>query len=587
MNKRTLCALHLTWAVIRGYRRLVFLNAALWFVYFLVPLLSGLLLQVVFNDLARPHPSEVLVWEFLALMIAVSVAGYLSTYLRIVIDNVVQFGVAARLRANMLGYLLRRPGAEALPSSPGEAVSRFRDDVGLVTGFLFFPMLLTGGLGFGIVAFVIMVRIDAFITLVVVAPLLGIVVGTQVLATRLQSYRSAAREATGQVTGYLGEVLGATLAVKVAGAEPSVLRRFTLLNAERKGAAIRDQVLAQVLDGAYTSTAQLGTGLMLLLAAHAMREHRFTVGDFALFVSYLEWLTAIPLFLGRFLSGSATLAVSFGRMEELMEGAPEQALIRETPAYPTAQPDTVRAMVRAPLEQLTATGLTYHYPGADRGIDDVGLTIARGELVVITGRFGSGKSTLLRVLLGLLPREAGEVRWNGEPLEDLAHVMIPPRVAYTAQVPRLFSGTLRQNILLGLPTGSAQIAEAVQVATLEPDVSSMTRGLDTEVGRRGVQLSGGQVQRTAVARMLIRSPNLLVLDDVSSALDAGTERILWQQLLDKRRETVLAVSHRRMTLERANRVIVLQAGRVAATGPLSKVLKESGEARAIYEDAGT
>lgn len=586
MKHSTVRALQLTWALIRGYRLLALLNAFLWFFYFLIPIISGLLLQSVFNNLARRHPSEVLAWQFLALVLSVAVVGYLTTYPRIFIDNLVQFGVSARLRGNMLRYLLRRPGAEALPSSPGEAVSRFRDDVGLVTGFLFFPMLVTGSVGFGVTAFVVMAHIDAFITVVAVAPLFGIVAGTQLLTSRLQRYRKALREATGQVTGFLGEILNATLAVKVAGAEDKVLTRFHRLNAERKGVAIRDQVFGQALISAYTNTAQLGTGLMLLLAAHAMREHRFTVGDFALFVSYLEWLTAIPLYLGQLLSGAATVAVSFARMEELMEGAPERALIRDTPAEPARQPEVVRSLAPASLKHLSARNLTYRYPGTSKGIEDVSIELSRGELVVITGRIGSGKSTLLRVLLGLLPAEAGEVLWNGEKIKDLGKFMIPARAAYTSQVPRLFTGTLRQNILLGLPPDPAGIAQAIRVAALEPDISSMTSGLETEVGRRGVQLSGGQVQRTAVARMLVRAPDLIVLDDVSSALDAETERLLWQHLLEEKGETVLAVSHRRFTLERATRIVILHAGRVAATGPLSRVLKESAEARAIYEDAG-
>lgn len=578
-------AAHLMWLATRGHRHLISLNAVLWFAYFLVPIASGLLMQAVFHDLAGRHPADVVAWELLALIVAVTVVGYLSTYVRIFIDNRVQFGLAGRLRTNMLGYLLGRPGAETLPWSPGEAVSRFRDDVGLVTGFLFLPMLVAGGLGFGLVAFIIMVRIDTFITLAIVAPLLCVVIGTQLLTTRLQRYRRSAREATGQVTGFLAEAVGATLAVKVAGAEQHVLRRFSRLNTERKIATVRDQVFSLALEGAYSNTAQLGTGLLLLLAAHAMRAHRFSVGDFALFVSYLEWLTAIPLYLGRLLSGIATVAVSFDRMEELMHDGPEGALVR-TDSVPAVDCSFVAGPTAGDgLQRLTVTGLTYHYPGTDQGIDHVSFEIGQGELVVVTGRIGSGKSTLLRVLLGLLPHQAGEIRWNGEPVEDLEQFMVPPRAAYTPQTPRLFSGTLRQNILLGLPEEPAMIATALRLAALAPDVSSMAQGLDTEVGRRGVQLSGGQIQRTAVARMLVRTPDLLVVDDVSSALDVQTERILWQQLLNQRQQTVVAVSHRRPILERADRVIVLHEGTVAAAGTLAQVLERSREARAICDGA--
>jgi len=373
--------------------------------------------------------------------------------------------------------------------------------------------------------------------------------------------------------------------VKVAGTENSVVHRFHRLNAVRRRATVRDQVFSQVLDGAYSNTTQIGTGLMLLLAAQAMRTHRFTVGDFALFVSYLEWLTAIPLYLGRLLSGTATVAVSFDRMEELMHDAPTGALVQAASVPTLRRPVAAGSAGAERLRKLTVTNLTYHYPGASQGIDGINFEVQQGEFVVIIGRMAAGKSTLLRVLLGLLPHQAGEVRWNGDLIDDLDQFMIPPRGAYTSQAPQLFSGTLRENILLGLPETMVDIDAALHLAAMEPDVSSMAKGLDTEVGRRGVQLSGGQTQRTAVARMLVRTPDLLVVDDVSSALDVHTEHILWQKLLNIGQRTVIAVSHRRPILERADRVIVLHSGKVAATGRLAEVLKESWEARAMWDAA--
>src|SRR5262249_10817442 len=146
------------------------------------------------------------------------------------------------------------------------------------------------------------------------------------------------------------------------------------------------------------------------------------------------------------------------------------------------------------------------------------------------GRIGSGKTTLLRVLLGLLPKQAGELRWNGELIDDPNQILRPPRCAYTSQVPRLFSETLRQNILLGLPADKVDLLNAIHLSVMEPDVAALERGLDTLVGPRGVRLSGGQVQRAAAARMFVREPELLVFDDLSSALDVETERTLWERL---------------------------------------------------------
>jgi ATP-binding cassette subfamily B protein len=255
--------------------------------------------------------------------------------------------------------------------------------------------------------------------------------------------------------------------------------------------------------------------------------------------------------------------VSVDRMHALMPGDPREAVVAPAPVYLRRElPAVDPPPAREPLERLEVAGLTCRHPASGRGIEDVSLTLERGSFTVVTGRIGAGKTTLLHAVLGLLPT-AGEVRWNGRVLVRPDTFLVPPRCAFTPQVPRLFSEALRDNLLLGRQEHADTVAEALAAAVLDDDVSGFERGLDTRVGPRGVKLSGGQVQRAAAARMFLGQAELLLFDDLSSALDAATEAELWARLFARRDGvTCLVVSHSAAALARADQILTLDDGRL-------------------------
>lgn len=488
----------------------------------------------------------------------------------------------ALVRRNLLGYLLTAKGSRRLPDTPAEAVSRFRDDVDDVAGYTEVWVDGAGFLTYTLVAVTLMARVDPLITLLVCAPLLLMIAFVQRLSPTIRAYRRRMREATARVTDFIGETFGAVSAVKLAGREGQMVAHLQALGETRKQAALRDVLLTELIRGVNTNMVNIAVGLVLLLGANRVRGEALSVQDFVLFIGLLPRLTGSMGFFGDAIARHRRTGVSFERMNRLLVDAPQDEAVQhrdihlrgDLPALPT-RPSA------EPLRELRVQHLSAHHPDGS-GVRDVSFTLQRGEFVVVTGRIGSGKSTLLRALLGLLPRDGGQIFWNGAEVDDPATFFVPPRSAYTAQLPNLFSDSLRDNVLSG--EDAARLPLAVRLARLESDLAQLPAAEQTQVGARGVKLSGGQVQRTAVARMLAQQADLLVFDDVSSALDARTEAELWDGLFSELDATCLVVSHRRAALTRAHRILVMEGGRVTAEGTLAELLETSAEMRALWAE---
>ena len=500
------------------------------------------------------------VWGLILLLYATRVVRESCRYLGVDLQTPFLAHCTALLRRNLLHFIFHRPGAQALPSSPGEALSRFMGDTNQIADFALWMNMVISWAIYSVIAVVVMISISPLITVVAVLPFILVTLIASIAARRIEHYHRLTRQWTGNVTGFLGEVLGSIQAVQVAGAEQSILQHFATLNHERQKTALKEHLFNALLQSVTTNSTNVATGLILLLSGSLIQAHTFTVGDFALFIYYLDQFSYFISLVTTAVARYRQLSVSIERIDLLMTGAPAAALIEPVavplrnfvPASPLPQ-----RTKEDRLEVLEVRNLTCLYLHTDKGVKDMALTLQRGSFTVITGPIGCGKTTFLRALLGLLPLDSGQILWNGKPIDSLAAFMTPPRVAYTAQLPRLFSETVQANLLLGLPPDETSIKEAIQAAVLEQDVIELTQGLATLIGPKGLKLSGGQLQRVAAARMFIRQPELLVFDDISSALDINTERLLWSRLLADKGKTILAVSHREAVLQQADQVISL------------------------------
>ena len=589
----------LLWRLISYTPKLALMDAGLWMLIAGVfPAVPGLIIQGFFDALTGTAPLGLSPLTFLGLLVATNMGEIIAIFAGQWVRTQYRFSLRSLLRHNLLDQLLQQPGAQPLSIgdsqqqtiSPGEAIAYFREDPELIEQTIAKTADLIGQGLFALGAIVLLLSINVRITLIVFLPLAVIAVAVQQAQQKIKQYRRASRQATQAVTGFLGEIFAAVQVLKVTGTETAALNHLQQINQHRQHQMVKDQLLTTVLNSSFENLINLGIGLILLIVAIANSQdvNSLSVGDFALFVYYLAFVTTSFRAFGQYLTLLRQTEVSFDRLTALHSEAavtePQPphsssalSLVAHKPLYFAGlwgyQPQLPPIKQPAPdpesyLEELTVVDLSYHYPHSERGIEAVSFSLRRGSLTVITGPIGSGKTTLLRVLLGLLPRQAGSIYWNGQPVKHPATFFRPPRSAYTPQVPHLFSNTLSNNLLLGLEQSDAALQQALHLSVFESDVAAMPLGLDTLVGTRGVRLSGGQLQRAAAARMLVRQPELLVFDDLSSALDVETEQRLWARLFASERGTAgwqptcLITSNRPSVLGRADHIIILNDGRI-------------------------
>jgi ATP-binding cassette, subfamily B, bacterial len=556
----------LGWRVSQHEPRSFWSGYLLFVLFFTFPVLSGWLLGRGFSALSTGHNDRVY-WISVALLVC-EVARMSSIHVGALMWTRAWVHMQSLLRANLLTAQVASGGPEAGQpvGSAGEAITHFRDDVEDVTMFIDGFVDISAGVVFTVLAGFVLGSVDGRAALVLLIPLVGVAMATRTLDARIKRYRAADRTAAESVSGLLGDVMAASTTIKVNDAiEPTIAHLRVLVDA-RRHTAVRDRVLDESVWAFSQGAADVGLGLVLLTAAGGMASGKFSIGALAVFSAYLGWLSFLPRMVGRMLARRKQVAVAFDRMKGLVADADVANTVVDRPLpigprHHRSRPVTERPD-RIPLHVIDVRHLTALYRGG-AGVHDISFTVRRGSFTVLTGPIGSGKSTLLRAVLGLAHQAKvhGEVAWNGEVLADRAGFLIPPNAAFLPQVPQLISDSVADNIALGL-IDVERLNLALELAAVGQDIDEMPEGAATLIGPRGLRLSGGQRQRVATARALVHGPELVVLDDLSSALDVETELQLWANLAGAG-TTVLAVSHRAVAIDRADQVLRLDGGRLA------------------------
>ena len=578
----------LLWSLMTYRAKLFILSTVSFLPVELLPLVSGLILRAIFDGLSGQTQTGLNILTLAALFVAVALVRsvfFIGSYQA---DIVVRFSMSNLIRHNLLRHLLVSGNPARHPS--GEVVNRLRDDADLAEDMADeFARGALNKLIFAAAAITIMLLINARVAVVVFVPVVAVVVLVFLARSRLERFRAASRKATGLVSSTIGETFEAVETVKVSGAELALVGRLREQNQRRKRTALLDSLLSQGLSSLFNNTVSIGTGLILILAAADLRSGAFSVGDFALFVFYLGFVTQFVEYVGSYLARYRQSKVAFERMADLAPEEPPEMMVEHRDLHLSGElpgPPINLAGATAGADdsfgQLQMVDVSYRYDGSEKGLDSATLSVACGSVTVVTGRIGSGKTTLLRLVLGLLKPIRGSVTFLSPSCQPVS-----PNWAYASQIPQLFSASIRENVLLDLPATDAELTKALETSILKADIEMLSDGLETQVGVRGQKLSGGQQKRVSLARAFVRHADLFVLDDPTSGLDATTEDMLVRAIGQMARfssVTLLIASHRKPVLRLADQIVLLKEGRVEGVGSLEDLLERSAEMRELWAD---
>ncbi|MFS0725597.1 ABC transporter ATP-binding protein [Paenibacillus sp. 1P07SE] len=533
------------------------------------------LIGYTIDGIALGTLSESGFYNTLLLWGGITVVGYVITYVWFYQLFGAAFVLERLLRSRLMRHFMRMTPTFFERNRTGDLMARATNDLGAVANTAGFGILtlIDSTLFMLTILAVMSILISWKLTLAALLPLPLVAIIMRYLGKRIHDRFTAAQDSFGELNDQVLESVAGVRVTRAFVQEAADERRFQAKTEEVLG---RNIEVARI-DALFEPTMKILVGLSYLIGlsygGYLVFRGEITLGElvsFNVFLGMLIW----PMF-------------AIGELINIMQrGNASLDRVQETLGYPEDVREAKEPVTLEKPDRIVFDKVSFRYPSSAKdNLTEVSFTLRRGQTLGIVGRTGSGKTTVLKQLLREYPLGSGELSVDGVPLDKLDSGQLLGWIGYVPQQPVLFSRSIRDNILFGLPDATeADLQRALARASFDKDVAHLPDGLETMVGEKGVSLSGGQKQRVSIARAIIADPEILLLDDTLSAVDAKTEAEIIQGIREERAgKTTLITTHRLSAVQHADHILVMEDGRVVEEGTHEQLLARGGWYREQYD----